>query len=183
MYDKLKSLNGNLFKQTIGTFIDDPEYNLTLKIGECSNTDDACTDASDVYNISIIIEDFDTNAIDIATLILHEAIHAELYRYVSRYESGVDPNNRARLFQLFKYYHDLYDTGDIQHIYMTEKYINPIATALRQIDGNKYPVDYYKAFAWDGLRKWDANRLLGMEMNAQYESYRATVIQNSTLCK
>ena len=89
----------------------------------------------------------------LAQYILHEAIHAELHRYVSRYESGIDPNNRARLFQLYKHYHDLnYDTGDTQHVYMTEKYIIPIATALRQLDGNKYPVDYYKAFAWDGLR-------------------------------
>jgi len=183
VFDKLKSINGNLFKEVIGGFINDPNYNLTIKEGQCTNTDDACTDVSNVNNIVINIEDIDANPIQLAQYILHEGVHAELYRYVSRYESGVDPNDKPRLFQLFRHYNELYGTGDIQHIYMTEKYINPLASALRQLDGNKYPTDYYKAFAWDGLRFWDANKLLGMEENSEYERYRRIVIENTTLCE
>lgn len=183
VYEKLKSINGNLFKEVIGSFIKDPDYNLTIKEGECSNTDDACTNRDDINNIVIKIEDINANPIQLAQYILHEGVHAELYRYVSRYESGLDPNDKPRLFQLFKYYNELYDSGDIQHIYMTEKYINPFASALRQLDGNKYPIDYYKSFAWDGLRFWDANKLLDMEENSTYESYRGIVINNTTLCK
>ncbi|MFS4456715.1 hypothetical protein [Maribacter sp. 2304DJ31-5] len=182
VYNKLKSKNGNLFKKTIAEFIDDPKYNLTFQNGDCPSTDDACTNSSDINNIVITIEDSNTNPLQIAQYILHEAIHAELHRYVSRFQSGVDPNNRKRIFQLYKYYRDLnYDTGNIQHVYMTEKYINPFASSLRLLDDNRYPLDYYKAFAWDGLRAWDANGLLKMEMNSKYEQYRKIVIQNSQI--
>ena len=184
VYGKLKKPNGDLFKKTIGAFIDDPEYNLTLKIGNCKNSEEACTDSNDVNNIVIIIEDINTNPLQLAQYILHEGIHAEIHRYVSRHVNGIDLSNRPRLFQLYKHYLELdqgYDTGDIQHIYMTERYINPIASALRQIDGNKYPLDYYKAFAWDGLRDWDANNLLSMQENSNNETHRKTVINNSTI--
>jgi hypothetical protein len=183
VYDKLDSSNGNnLFKETIGAFIDDPEYNVTLEIGNCVTTDDACTNPSDVNDIVITLEDVNQSSLEIAALILHEGIHAELYRYVSRFTSGEDPNNRARLFQLYKFYKEQeMGMGNIQHVYMTEKYINPIANTLRSLDGNKYPLDYYKSFAWDGLREWDANNLLSMEMDNDYYSYRNTVLDNSNL--
>lgn len=184
IYDKLSESNSNLFKATIGKFIDDPEYNLSLTIGECSRSDDACTNTGNLATtgeIIIKIEDNNTNPLQMAQYILHEAIHAEIFRFVSRYESGINPNNRPRLFELFKYYSELYDVGDIQHIYMTERYINPIASALRKLDGFKYQLDYYKAFAWDGLRVWDAGDLLNMDMDSKYEDYRKIVIKNTTI--
>lgn len=184
VYKKLAEKNGNLFKKTIGKFIGDPKYDLTFRVGNCSNTNDACTNTDDVENMIVTIEDSRTNSLQLAQYILHEAIHAELYRYVSRYKSGEDPNNRRRLFQLYHYYKNKQKPGSIQHIYMTEKYVNPIASALRQLDNNRYPVDYYKAFAWDGLRVWDANGLLSMKENSQYEKYRNIVIKNSKIsCK
>ncbi len=184
IYDKLEASNSNLFKETIGKFIGDPKYNLVFENGECSKTDDACTNIDNLDStgeIIIKIEDNNANPLQMAQYILHEAIHAELFRFVSRYESGIDPNNRARLFQLFKYYSELYGVGDIQHIYMAERYINPIASALRKLDGNKYPNDYYKAFAWDGLRVWDADNLLNIEIDSKYEEYRKIVIENTTI--
>ena len=184
IYNKLEALNGNLFKTTIGKFIKDPKYDLVFQVGNCATTNDACTNASNINStgeIVITIEDDKQNGLGIAALILHEGIHAEIHRFVSRYESGVDPNDRPRLFQLFQHYHAAYKTGDIHHIYMTENYIIPIASALRQLDGNKYPIDYYKAFAWDGLRAWDANSLLGMQMDTQYNDYQTTVLQNSNI--
>lgn len=66
---------------------------------------------------------------------------------------------------------------------MTEKFIKPIASTLKQLDGNRYPLDYYKAFAWDGLRIWDANDLLNMDPESpNFEDYRVIVNQTSTLC-
>lgn len=181
VYKKLQRENPNLFINTIRKFIDDPEYHLTLKEGNCNSTDDACTDASDVNNIVIKIEDTNLSSIEIASLILHEGIHAEIHRYVSRFESGIDPNERARLFQLYAFYKGRERTGNIQHIYMTERYIQPIASALRQIDENRYPLDYYKSFAWDGLRLWDANGLLSIEEDTRFNSYRNIVIKNSKI--
>ncbi|HSJ12272.1 MAG TPA: hypothetical protein VK916_06275 [Gillisia sp.] len=188
IYDKLLEINGNLFKETIGTFIDDPKYNLIFKVGDCSNTNIACCDDRNLEttgNIFVVIEDINSNPIQLAQYILHESIHAELIRYVHKYNSGVDVDDRPRLFQLYKFYHDRYDNdaGEIDHIYMTEKFIIPMASALRQLDGNRLPIDYYKAFAWDGLRIWDANGLLNMDPeNENFETYRTYVNQTSELC-
>lgn len=187
VFEKLTIDNSELFRETIGSFIDNPKFNLTFIEGECSNTDQACTDddyVSTTGNITIKIENVNTNPLDIATLILHESIHAEIARFVVQYKTNVNVNDRPRLLQLFQYYKNLYDnqSGEIDHIYMTEKYITPIAKALRQFDNNSYPLDYYRSFAWDGLRKWDANKILTEPLNDKYEDYRHLVIKNSKIC-
>ncbi len=56
-----------------------------------------------------------------------------------------------------------------------------MAFALRQLDNNSYPLDYYKSYAWDGLRKWDAGNLLSMEEDSNYASYRVIVETNTSL--
>jgi len=40
VYDKLTSDNNSLFRDTVGAFIDDPDFNLTFKVGVCENSDD-----------------------------------------------------------------------------------------------------------------------------------------------
>jgi len=186
VYDKLARDNSTLFRDTVGSFINDPQFNLVFKVGNCNSTDNACTNADNVNTtgeIIIKIENVTTDPINLATSILHESIHAELIRYVAQYQPGVDPNNRPYLFELYKYYKGLYDNTDIDHIYMTLNFINPIASALRQFDNNNYPTEYYKVFAWDGLRRWDADNLLSMEQNSLYETYRPIVISNSIVCE
>ena len=37
-----------------------------------------------------------------ASAILHEAIHAELARYVEQFQSGLNVNDKPRLFELYK---------------------------------------------------------------------------------
>ena len=59
VYNELKKQNGNLFRKTIGSFIDDPKYNLYFKVGTCPNTDQACTNGKDNIEdgvITIILE-------------------------------------------------------------------------------------------------------------------------------
>lgn len=114
---------------------------------------------------------------------MHEAIHAELARYVLLYDSNVDINNKPLLFERYTFYKNLYDNdaGEIDHIYMTENYITPMATTLRSLDNNNYPLNYYKTLAWDGLRIWDANGLLG-NLDDDYLQFRNVVLQNSELC-
>ncbi len=193
VYDKLKSLNGNLFRNTIKVFINDPKYNLTLKVGNCDTTNDACTNATDVNNIILTIEDVSQSSLGIAALILHEGIHAEMHRYVSRFELGVDPNNRARLLQLYAYYkgwaskyqdEDYNWTQVAHHNYMVENYINKIASAIRQFDNNRYPLDYYMAYAWDGLREsgYAAKRLTSQQ-DTHYSNLRKITDENSESCE
>jgi len=183
VYDKLTLDNSPLFKNTVGVFIDDPEFKLTFKVGNCSNTDDACTNTTDPNNIVIIIEDVNITPVEMAQFILHEAIHAEIARYVAQYQSGVDVNDRPYLFELYKHYKELYDSGDIDHIYMTLNYINPINAALRVFDDNNFPSNYYSSFTWDGLRFWDAGDLLSIEEDEANALLRIEVIENSSACE
>ncbi|MBD1259902.1 hypothetical protein HZY62_04830 [Maribacter polysiphoniae] len=189
VYDKLETTNGNLFKKTIAKFIDDPEYNLTFQNGDCSRPGaDGCTNSDDVNNMVITIENINQSSLGIAALILHEGIHAEIHRYVSRYRSGVDPNNRAQLLQYYAYYKGYSETinnpayrwlDDAHHVYMIENYIKSIALAVREIDGNKYPLNYYMAYGWDGLR--DAGYDIARLTDSQDTSYKnlKEVVENN----
>ncbi|MBO3096664.1 hypothetical protein [Gelidibacter pelagius] len=186
VYEKLEKSNSKLFQETIGKFIDDPRYNLIFKNGKCNLGGTAgCTNSQEISltgNVVITIEQLSGSVLENAAMILHEGIHAEIARYVQRHTTGEDPNNRARMFQLYKFYKESgVPSHHLDHPYMTLNYINPIASALRQLDGNKYPLDYYKSFAWDGLRNWDVSSLLAIEQSVEFEKYRKIVESNTSL--
>lgn len=163
VYDKLAGDNSSLFKDTIGAFIDNPDVNIVFTVGNCVSTNIACTKDQYVDEtgiITVIIEDIDANPIEVAQILLHEAIHAEIAKFVSEFESGVEINNRPNLFQLYAYHKSWADSvnpnynwdNGADHQYMITNYVNRIANTLRQFDNNRYPIDYYKDYAWDGLR-------------------------------
>ncbi|WP_075343281.1 hypothetical protein [Tenacibaculum agarivorans] len=159
IYNKLKSLK--LFKTTIKKFENAGDYNLTLKVeyGKCnSSVDEACTNASDLNNgnITIYFQGTGNTNLDFASTILHEGIHAEIYKYVDENHNGnIDPEDRSRLFQLYFHYKAQNDnslaTSNAQHQYMAERYVIPIARALRELDGYSYPLDHYLMYGWEGL--------------------------------
>jgi len=185
VYEKLKKADGDLFKSTIGKFIDDPKYGLTFKIGNCTNTNEACTDGSQIGTtgaLSIIIENTRANSINTAAMLLHEGIHAELFRFVDQAHNGfVDPNDRPRLFELYKYYKTDLTTMDnnAQHVYMLENYVKPIARAIREIDNNRYSIDYYMGFGWDGLREYDYYGTLSNTDSDRFYRLQNIVVNNT----
>ena len=100
IYDKLKSLN--LFKSTIQKFENSESYNLTISLGnDCgSPSDDGCTDGSDINNGNVKITlqiSASGQPLNFASALLHEGIHAELFKYVNENQKGIDPNNRQKL--------------------------------------------------------------------------------------
>lgn len=85
VYNKLKADNSSLFSETVGAFIDNPSANLIFTVGNCTTTNDACTDDNyfaETGIIKITIEDVNTNPIEIEALILHEAY---MLSYVSMF--------------------------------------------------------------------------------------------------
>ena len=171
VYDKIKELN--LFKSTIGKFAKG-NYNLILKgwtQNACNNpSDDGCTDAKDLINgnITIYIQNIQQGTLDLAATILHEGIHAELYKYVDEYQKGIDPNNRKNLLEYYFAYKvdnggNRFATSNAQHQHMADAYITPIAEALRQLDNYQYPIKDYLSLAWDGLRSYGIKDPSGVE--------------------
>lgn len=191
VYEKLESANGSLFKETIGAFIDDPQYNLGIIIGECSTSDTGCTNGDlveSINQVTIIIEDTTQPSLELAATILHEGIHAEIFRYVSRFENNIDPNNRSKLLQLYQFYKGLtnnknYDgspVSDAQHVYMAENYVAKIADAIRELDGNKYSREYYMWYGWEGLEEYDFKNRLTPNLETQYNNYQNIVNANTS---
>ena len=133
------------------------------------------------------------SGLKIAALILHEGIHAEIHGFVSRYEAGVEPNNRPRLFKLYAHYkgwaekyqdEDYNWKQDAHHNYMVENYVTQIASAIRQIDNNKYPLSYYMAYGWDGLTKYGYTaKRLSISQNKTNQELRRIVEQKTQICK
>lgn len=180
--NKLKKLN--LFKTTIGEFAND-DYNLTFtNSGICNKnpSEEACTDPEDLSNGNITIRILgsatNSNKLDYAATILHEGIHASIYRYVNRYKKGLDPNNRANIFYYYKIFKaqnsNDFGTAIAQHQYMQDAYVIPIAKAIRKLDGNRFPLEDYYGFGWEGTRKYayedyiDVNGKIQTMTPAQY---------------
>lgn len=192
IYDQLKQLS--LFQETIAKFEHDATYNLIFREGNCTSSDVACTNGARVDidgTVTITLEDLNYPTLEIAATILHEGIHAEIYRYVSQFENGIDPNNRERLFELYNFYKGRVTSKDprdysiaesnAQHVYMAENYVQPIAEAIRALDSNSYPLEYYSLFGWDGLEKYDFNNELTDETLSEYYSNRTTVNNNTNI--
>ncbi|PQV48463.1 hypothetical protein CLV33_105323 [Jejuia pallidilutea] len=112
-----------------------------------------------------------TLAIDLAGTILHESIHAELHRLKLTNNSGPNPLP-ASLFnwymQMWSFYEAINNedfddpldvlnqtAADSQHNLMAFRFIDPIASGLREFDENSYPLDNYKHYVWsDGLDEY-----------------------------
>jgi len=151
--------NLNLFKKTIQKF-SKGDYNLIFDYAlECNGNfaEEACTDASDLENgnIKINILSSGQQSLDFAATLLHEGIHAEMYKYVDEHKKGVDPNDRENILHYYRYFkaENVNDvaTSNAQHQSMQDIYIIPVAKAIRELDGNRFPLENYKGFAWDGL--------------------------------
>jgi hypothetical protein len=169
VFEKLKELT--LYKRTIATFDNNDNYNLSFQSGGiCNNPgEDGCTSAVDIMNGNITIKILNemTGSLDLAAAILHEGIHAEIYKYVDEHIKEIDPNDRPNL--LGYYFLHKADNGsnvatsNAQHQHMADNYITPLAMALRELDNNKYPLDDYLSLAWDGLRAYGVASPTGVE--------------------
>ncbi len=189
-------MNDHLLKSTIGKFVKDPNYNLIFKIGNCDDTDEACTDGSKIDKngeVVITLENTNQSVLGVAALLIHEGIHAELYKYISQYKRGVNPNDKREIFRWYKHYaqrygdvfnhpHPSVPKNKIDHVYMTQYYINPIAETLRKLDNNRYPLDYYKDYAWDGLRGWEPSGASNV-YDKSLVKLRKIVESNTEKCK
>jgi len=192
VYDKLTKLN--LFISTIKKFEKNSKYNLIIKRGNCKNTDTGCTDGGDISNGNITItmeEGVNGRPLDFASDLLHEGIHAEIFKFVDEHRKGIDPNNRENLM----YYYWLekqkgdprYFDTNYQHQHMADNYIKPLTEALRKLDNYNYPLDYYLGFAWTGLHKygfddyWDNGKLVKLTTDKikEYEKNSNTVRNNT----
>ncbi|MCP4456832.1 MAG: hypothetical protein GY816_02215 [Cytophagales bacterium] len=103
--------------------------------------------------------------IDVARTLLHEMIHAEMYRKILSVDgqSGLSPDNFPDIFDYYSRYLPIqkedgtwsYPNGSPQHNLMAQHYLRQMARVLMQFDGvdpdNYMMHPVYEAIAWAGL--------------------------------
>ncbi len=149
-WDKLNTAQDNLFCSTLDNFVSSPEYDLYFFVGYSPGY---CAIARDNYpegEISITYDAAcieDRTVIELVKTILHEGIHAELFRIVKiigGYEN-LGPDNYPEIWEAYRNYEDW------SHEYMANWYLNKIAFALAEFDNDSFSIEHYKALAWQGL--------------------------------
>jgi hypothetical protein len=185
IFGKLESLG--LFQETIANFVDNPEFDLNISMGTCPEGADGCTDGlqSSDGKISITIAGLGNSSLEGAAIMLHEGIHAEMYRFVAAMEPNTDPNDRPELMRLYNHYGGFWDENNYptgaQHYYMAANYVTPIARTIRQLDNNRYNLEYYMGYGWDGLRQFGYPLdLLTSAQSSDYYQKQGIVNSNST---
>jgi len=139
-----------LFCSTIDNFYSSPEFDLFLFVG---NSPGYCAITRNNYPQGEISITFDANCIEDRTVIeliktiLHEGVHAELFRIVKSiggYEN-LNPENYPEIWEAYRTYKEW------SHEFMANWYLEKLADSLAEIDGNLFSTEHYIALAWQGL--------------------------------
>lgn len=162
VYDVLFNSMNELFCSTIGNFMESTIFDLRFEVANLLG--DGETTYDEENNIIILtVDDFfcdenESTDLNVAATILHEGIHAELRRYLM--DKGYDASD-------VESYPDVWDNylvewyaensgtiNDIHHAIMVkvDNYVDLIAEALWQLNGQAFTMEHYKHLAWDGLR-------------------------------
>ncbi|XRE44002.1 hypothetical protein ACIVBQ_002206 [Tenacibaculum discolor] len=167
VYGRLET--NNLLKKTLKKFngVDAPVH-LILQEGNLGAGVSGETSYGDNITITLDKEDMkNTPSLWGAHTILHEAIHAEIYRKIrTTSQIKYDPytktfslpdGSRAHFPTLFDYY-DKYSDNP-QHNYMADYYRTAMEEGLKEYAtsiGKTYPDQLYKDIAWGGLHNTNA---------------------------
>ncbi|GHB33538.1 hypothetical protein [Mongoliitalea lutea] len=170
IYEKLKSIDG--FKELASKFEGlGTEFDVVLKIGATLNptANGQAWWRGPFEPIEITFNEAKMNrsALEVARTIIHEMIHAELYRALNTQ----NPTNSDLSFkETFEdYTRQFIGDNDSHHNYMADYWVDRMADILERIhpqlgysELNNFssswaypsgiPKDFYKALAWDGLK-------------------------------
>jgi len=166
----LKSLiskGNNLFKKTSEAFTGNKsKYNLNFVMLDKLDAALARTpfpESEKIITINMNSSRIETSsAMNIASIIIHETIHAELHRIILTNNSGPNPLP-SHLYEwytdIWKRYEGLYSNPQrvataAEHNYMAYFFIDPITNSLREFDDRTHPLINYKSFAWTGLESY-----------------------------
>jgi len=166
VYGKMKS--NSLLKKTLKKFNGTTPVDLLINEDDLGSGISGETTYGDHITITLDTEDTkNTPALWVAFTILHESIHADIFRQIrstslfhyDRYTKKytLPSGSRSHFPTLFDYYDDYPDNP--QHNYMADYYRKAIEAGLREyakLIGKTYPDKLYKDIAWAGLHNTNA---------------------------
>lgn len=185
-----KSLdNLNLYNSTIKKFVGSKDFHLQINYSnDCKLYNigaTGCTDPRYIDNKLMIINITNNWAdkLSLASTMLHEGIHATLYKYAHTENPDIDPNIDPKVLMdlILEYKNVDLNEGEAQHEYMMNNYVTPIAKAIRTLDNNSYPIEYYYSFGWSGLGRYgrDNNVITQAELD-NFENLKQIVNSNTS---
>lgn len=154
----------NTFEKILGNFTNSQSnYNLRVGVTSLNTNVNGILESSNLSNTyKLLLNSNNINSrkpIEIAITILHEAIHAEMRRYLY----GADDISTLTGFphdfndDWISFVESLYggNPGAPEHEVMAAKYIDLIADGLSEFDGGSLTRQEYEALAWIGLQGTD----------------------------
>lgn len=94
------------------------------------------------------------SGIEVALTLLHEGIHAEIYRKLLSIH-GPNQLNNMNFPSMFNLYSQYKLSEGFSHEFIANYYIEIMCKVLRKYDDDKFSVEYYQALAWEGLHGTD----------------------------
>lgn len=152
VYDKL--MNSSIgFKKMIQKFDGDfPVSHLKFSISyTLENGINGSTNNSKDFLIEIQLNGNTLNqrtVLGIARTIIHEVIHAELFRKLRSVNKNISINDFPGIYDYY-----IRHKGNWQHEQMASHYRKTIASILQEFDNYQSPLSFYEDFAWVGLHK------------------------------
>ncbi len=174
IYEKLLSING--FKDLASKFKGlGTEFDVLLKIGPTlkptSNGQTSYKGPNQPIEITFNQDRINRSALEVARTIVHEMIHAEMFRALNT--QGLADSDLSFKETFEEYTRQFFGDEDIHHSYMADYWVDKMADMLELIhpqlgkssfenymnysEGypNGVPKDFYKAIAWEGLMDED----------------------------
>lgn len=169
------------FKNVMNAFTDDnSEFKIKFKVGELDSNNSggdgqaSKPDANNIVTITLVPDLLNKNALEIAGVILHEGVHAQLHRMLAsdnKAKYNLSDADFEWLKDLIKFWEgeSEFPLSSAQHDFMSVRYVDPIAKSVRNFDSNTHPLENYMRFGWDGLYDFGRNR--GLIDRAQLNEY------------
>jgi hypothetical protein len=173
IYEKLLSING--FKDLASKFKGlGTEFDVLLKIGPTlkptSNGQTSYKGPNQPIEITFNQDRINRSALEVARTIVHEMIHAEMFRALNT--QGLADSDLSFKETFEEYTRQFFGDEDIHHSYMADYWVDKVADMLELIHPqlgylglNDFlspwaypqgiPKELYKALAWEGLKDED----------------------------
>lgn len=160
LIEKMQEENlSDIYCDMILGFDGESTLDLEFTAGSVFSNADASTSRPKNGKITITINQISCEGehiVDLVGTILHEGIHAHMYKAV--FDAGfdiLDPNSYSEIFDTalsvkWKYNQQ----GQAQHEIMAKTMIDDIAKSLQQYFGFGYDLDYFIWIAWQGLQRY-----------------------------
>jgi hypothetical protein len=158
IWNKFNNNDNNVLCNLLQNFFGNTLLDLHLEVSSFATEENAVTnwDSRKPKIITIIFnkEKIDNNCeIKIMKTLMHEVIHAELYRIVK--DPSIDPEDFPLVYESFR------AIKGWQHDVMSKWYRDDLVVGLKEIYGNSYSDEEYQALAWEGLDEYERHNLDG----------------------